>query len=111
MSPIWCAAGSRAITCWRWIAPTGVSRTTSTARSTSSGRRTTAARVRRGHGLPVSALLRVLAYNLLELLRAVHLRSEEARAAAWVQLRDWVRDALVWPDLTAGDQEQSHALA
>jgi len=61
--------------------------------------------VRRGRGLPVSGLLRLLAYNLLELLRAVHLRSAEARAAAWTQLRDWVRDALVWPDLTAGDPE------
>ena len=61
--------------------------------------------VRRGRGLPVTGLLRVLAYNLLELLRAVHLRSVEARAAAWTQLRDWVRDALVWPDLAAGDPE------
>jgi len=61
--------------------------------------------VRRGRGLPVTALLRLLAYNLLELLRAVHLRSAEARAAAWTQLRDWVRDALVWPDLTADDPE------
>ena len=67
--------------------------------------------VRRGHGLPVSALLRVLAYNLLELLRVVHLRSQEARAAAWTQLRDWVRDALVWPDLTAGDAEATPDLA
>ena len=65
--------------------------------------------VRRGRGLPVSALLRVLAYNLLELLRAVHLRSQEARAAAWDQLRDWMRDALVWPDLTAGDEEATSA--
>jgi hypothetical protein len=61
--------------------------------------------VRRGRGFPVTGLLRVLAYNLLELLRAVHLRSAEARAAAWTQLRDWVRDALVWPDLAVGDTE------
>jgi hypothetical protein len=61
--------------------------------------------VQRGNGLPVSALLRVLAYNLLSLLRAVHLRTREAHAAAWEQLRNWVRDALVWPDLAAGDEE------
>jgi hypothetical protein len=67
--------------------------------------------VQRGHGLPVSALLRVMAYNLLELLRAVHLRSEEARAAAWTQLRDWVRDALVWPDQTSANAEVSPAVA
>jgi predicted transposase YbfD/YdcC len=63
--------------------------------------------VQRGNGLPVSALLRVLAYNLLSLLRAVHLRTREARAAAWEQLRNWVRDAMVWPDLAAGDEEPS----
>lgn len=51
--------------------------------------------VRRKNGLPVSCLLRVLAYNLLALLRAVHLRSDEAHAAAWLELRDWVRDALI----------------
>jgi hypothetical protein len=58
--------------------------------------------VQRKNGLPVCALLRVLAYNLLALLRAVHLRTIEARAAAWDQLRNWVRDAMVWPDVTAG---------
>ena len=61
--------------------------------------------VQRGNGLPVSAMLRVLAYNLLSLLRAVHLRTTEARATAWDQLRDWVRDAMVWPDLAEGDEE------
>jgi Transposase DDE domain len=55
--------------------------------------------VRRGNGLAVSALLRVIAYNFMEILRTVHLRSAEARSAAWQQLRDWVRDALVWPSL------------
>lgn len=59
--------------------------------------------VQRGNGLPVTSLLRALAYNLLSLLRAVHLRSVEARAAAWHQLRDWVRDAMVWPDLAKLD--------
>ena len=67
--------------------------------------------VHRGHGLPVTALLRVLAYNLLVLLRAVHLRTVEARAAAWDQMRNWMRDALVWPDLTSGDEEEIPTLA
>lgn len=66
--------------------------------------------VRRGRGLPVTALLRVLAYNLLALLRAVHLRSAEARAAAWSQLRDWIRDALVWPDQTTSHEEPAAAV-
>jgi hypothetical protein len=52
--------------------------------------------VRRGNGLPVCGLLRALAYNLLSLLRAVHLRSAAARAATWQQLRDWMRDTLLW---------------
>jgi hypothetical protein len=41
----------------------------------------------------------MLAYNLLSLLRAVHLRSPDARHAAWEQLRDRVRDALIWHHL------------
>ncbi|MGD0836816.1 MAG: hypothetical protein ABSB49_09265 [Polyangia bacterium] len=58
----------------------------------------------RRKALPVVSLLRIIAYNLLEMLHAVHLRSKTARKAAWQQLRDWVRDALVWsaegmPDL------------
>ena len=53
--------------------------------------------VRHGQGLPVTGLLRAIAYNLLAIRRAVHLRSDEARAASWQQLRDWMRDALVWP--------------
>jgi predicted transposase YbfD/YdcC len=61
--------------------------------------------VHRGNGLPVSALLRVLAYNLLSLLRAVHLRTEAARHTAWTQLRDWVRDAMLWPEPARDDQE------
>lgn len=51
--------------------------------------------VRRGNGLPVCALLRALAFNLLALLRAVHLRSDAAREVTWRRLRDWMRDALV----------------
>jgi hypothetical protein len=53
--------------------------------------------VHRGNGLPVVSLLRIIAYNLLEMLHAVHLRSQAARKTAWQQLRDWVRDALIWP--------------
>lgn len=60
--------------------------------------------VQRGNGLPVTSLLRVLAYNLVSLLRAVHLRTVKARTAAWDQLRNWVRDAMVWPDLAADDE-------
>ena len=52
--------------------------------------------VRRGNGLPVCGLLRALAYNLLALLRAVHLRSVDSREARWQQLRDWMRDTLLW---------------
>lgn len=65
--------------------------------------------VRRGRGLPVTALLRVLAYNLLELLRAVHLRSAEARAAAWQQLRDWMYLALMLPDQPESAEEAAPA--
>lgn len=63
--------------------------------------------VRRGRGLQVTALLRAMAYNLLALLRAVHLRTVEARTATWEQLRFWMRDALVWPDLTAVADEEA----
>ena len=52
--------------------------------------------VRRGNGLPVCGLLRALSYNLLSLLRAVHLRSTAARAKSWRQIRDWMRDTLLW---------------
>ena len=52
--------------------------------------------VRRGNGLPVCGLLRAMAYNLLSLLRAVHLRSDDSRMARWQQLRDWMRDTLLW---------------
>lgn len=61
--------------------------------------------VHRGNGLPVTSLLRVLAYNLLSLLRAVHLRTEKARRTAWTQLRDWVRDAMLRPELALIDEE------
>jgi hypothetical protein len=59
--------------------------------------------VRRGNGLPVVSLLRVIAYNLVEILRTTHLRSVGARKATWQQLRDWLRDALVWPRFAGED--------
>lgn len=65
--------------------------------------------VRRGNGLPVCALLRALAFNLLSLLRAVHLRSDAGRDVTWRRLRDWLRDALVQPLL--GDSEQEATAA
>jgi predicted transposase YbfD/YdcC len=65
--------------------------------------------VQRKNGLIVSSLLRVIAYNLMSLLRAVHLRTIEARSAAWEQLRDWVRDAMLWPDLVPADHEVTTA--
>ena len=63
--------------------------------------------VHRGNGLPVTSLLRVIAYNLLSQLRLVHLRTLAARATAWEQLRNWVRDALVWPDFASSDTEEA----
>ncbi len=63
--------------------------------------------VQRGNGLPVTSLLRVLAYNLLSLLRTVHLRTQAARRTAWTQLRDWMRDAMLWPELAREDEEAS----
>ena len=50
---------------------------------------------RKGNGLPVCSLLRVIAYNVLWLLRAVHFRSTAHRELPWRELRDLVRDALV----------------
>lgn len=61
--------------------------------------------VQRKNGLPVTSLLRVLAYNLMSLLRAVHLRTDAARRIAWMQLRDWVRDAMLWPELACDEKE------
>ncbi len=50
--------------------------------------------VRRGCGLINTGLLRVMAYNLLAIARAVHLRHDEL--ISWKQLRDWMRDALIF---------------
>jgi hypothetical protein len=51
--------------------------------------------VRRGYGLMNTGLLRAMAYNLLAIARSVHLRT--ARLVGWQQLRDWLRDAILWP--------------
>jgi len=51
--------------------------------------------VRRGYGLMNTGLLRAMAYNLLAIARSVHLRA--VRLVGWQQLRDWLRDALLWP--------------
>lgn len=64
--------------------------------------------VRRGCGLINTGLLRAIAYNLLAIARAVHLRRD--RLIGWQQLRDWIRDAIVWPSLLA-ETEQSTAPA
>jgi hypothetical protein len=51
-----------------------------------------------GDGVPVTTLLRVLAANLLALLRDVHLRSAENRQLPWRRVRD-----LVWQTLVIGE--------
>jgi hypothetical protein len=53
-----------------------------------------------GDGVPVTTLLRVLAGNLLALLRDVHLRAEENRILPWRRVRDWV-----WNTLAADDPD------
>ena len=50
---------------------------------------------RKGNGLLVCSLLRMIAYNVLWLLRAVYFRSDRNRELPWQQLRDLVRDTLV----------------
>ena len=78
-----------------WSGGTGASRTTATTRSHTHWREDTGFWPRKGNGLLVCSLLRMIAYNILWLLRVVHLRSRDARAIPWRQLRDLVRDALV----------------
>jgi len=39
--------------------------------------------------------MRMIAYNILWLLRVVHFKSRHHRLLPWKQLRDLVRDALV----------------
>jgi predicted transposase YbfD/YdcC len=50
---------------------------------------------RKGNGLLVCSLMRMIAYNILWLLRVVHFKSRNHRSLPWMQLRDLVRDALV----------------
>ena len=50
--------------------------------------------VRRGYGLHNTGLLRAMAYNLLAIARAVHLRRREL--ISWRRLAEWLRDALMW---------------
>jgi len=64
--------------------------------------------VRRGYGLINTGLLRAIAYNLLAIARAVHLRRD--KLIGWQQLRDWLRDAIIWPSLLV-DSEPSPATA
>jgi len=63
--------------------------------------------VRRGYGLINTGLLRVMAYNLLAIARAVHLRG--TTPIAWRRLRDWLRDAIVWPVLLTGATVEDRA--
>ncbi len=63
--------------------------------------------VRRGYGLINTGLLRAMAYNVLAIARAVHLRAH--RTIAWQQLRDWLRDALLWPCLIDREAEPNPA--
>ena len=58
--------------------------------------------VRRGYGLMNTGLLRAMAYNLLAIARSVHLRT--ARLVGWQQLRDWLRDAMLWPTQLAPER-------
>ena len=59
--------------------------------------------VRRGYGLLNTGLLRAMAYNVLAIARAVHLR--RPRLISWQQLRDWLRDALLWPSLLQPERD------
>jgi hypothetical protein len=65
--------------------------------------------VRRGYGLINTGLLRAMAYNVLAIARAVHLRGQ--RLISWQQLRDWLRDALVWPSLLESEQDAAPSSA
>ena len=58
-------------------------------------------------GLVNVALLRRLAYNLLTLLRAVTLRSEENRRVPWRRLLTYLRDALITATVASLDAFRS----
>ncbi|MCX5737826.1 MAG: hypothetical protein NTZ61_04895 [Proteobacteria bacterium] len=49
-----------------------------------------------------TGLLRAMAYNLLAIARSVHLRT--TRLIGWEQLRDWLRDAILWPTQLAPER-------
>jgi hypothetical protein len=64
-----------------------------------------------GDGVPVTTLLRVLAANLLALLRDVHLRAAENRQLPWRRVRDWVWQALAADDPAAAELDAAELLA
>lgn len=51
--------------------------------------------VNQGEASEVLAILQLIAYNLLRVMRHRVLRSEENRAVPWRTLQNWVRDALL----------------
>jgi hypothetical protein len=64
-----------------------------------------------GDGVPVTTLLRVLAANLLALLRDVHLRAAENRQLPWRRVRDLVWQALVSDDPEAEELDEAEMIA
>jgi hypothetical protein len=64
-----------------------------------------------GDGVPVTTLLRVLAANLLALLRDVHLRAAENRQLPWRRVRDLVWQALVSDDPEAEELDEAEMVA
>ena len=73
----------------------GLLDTTATTRSHTHWREDTGFWSRKRNGLLVCSLMRMIAYNILWLLRVVHFKSRQHRSLPWRQLRDFVRDALV----------------
>jgi predicted transposase YbfD/YdcC len=51
--------------------------------------------VRKGNGLMVCSILRMIAYNIVALLRYVHGKSESWRRRTWRSIADLIRDYLV----------------
>jgi len=64
-----------------------------------------------GDGVPVTTLLRVLAANLLALLRDVHLRAAENRQLPWRRVRDLVWQALAADDPAADELDEAEMVA
>jgi len=54
---------------------------------------------RKGNGLLVCGLLRMIAYNIVALLRAVHGKSDDSRRRTWKAIADLFRDYLVAVEL------------